>query len=280
MRDSARTTALDRAIITLLRPLVRLALKRGVAFGHLAELVKRAYVDVARDDFAVPGRKPTVSRVAVLTGLTRKEARRLLEDEPDGSGEPPRRRINRAARVVSAWVQDPVYRDGRGGPASLSFDGGVEPSFSSLVRAHGADVTPRAVLDELLRVGAVQRLKDGRLRLVERAYIPQADEAEKLAILGTDVADLIAAIEHNLDPTVETSFYQRKVAYDNLPASYLPKLQTVVRRRAQKLLEQLDGEMAQHDLDVSPQPEETGGRRAMVGIYYYQRDEDEGNESK
>ena len=282
MRDSARTTPLDRAIVTLLRPLVRLVLKRGLAFGHFAELLKRAYVEVARDDFAVPGRKPTVSHVAVLTGLTRKEARRLLEDAADGAGdgEAPRRRINRAARVVSAWVNDPDYRDGRGGPASLPFDGDRAASFSSLVQAHGADVTPRAVLDELLRVGAVKRLKDGRIRLVERAYIPQADEASKLDILGTDVADLIAAIEHNLDPESATPFYQRKVAYDNLPASYLPKLQALVRRRAQKLLEQLDLEMGRHDLDVSPQPDETGGRRAMVGIYYFQRDEDAGDEPK
>lgn len=265
---------LARAVVTLLKPLVRLLLRRGVAYGQFSELAKRAYVDVARSDFAVPGRKLTISRVAVLTGLTRKEAKRVLEADPSEAGASPRRRINRAARVVSAWVTDPAYHDGRGGPGSLVFDG-REASFSSLVREHGADVTPRAVLDELLRVGAVEHLQDGRIRLVERAYIPRADESEKLEILGTDVADLIASIEHNLDPERDASFYQRKVAYDNLPAEYLPRLQERVRAQAQALLEQLDREMAAHDLDVSPREDAAGGSRAMVGIYYFQEESEE-----
>ena len=63
---------------------------------------------------------------------------------------------------------------------SLPFEADSGPSFSELVRMHGADVTPRAVLDELLRVNAVRRLKDGRIRPVERAYVPQADDEQKL----------------------------------------------------------------------------------------------------
>ena len=271
-----RPAALSQAIVTLLKPLVRLVLKRGMAFGQFSELVKRAYVEVAQEDFAVPGRRLTISRIAVLTGLTRKEAKRVLESDPGDSSTGSRRRINRAARVVSAWASDPAYFDGRGSPGSLAFDeedGGA--SFSTLVREHGADVTPRAVLDELLRVGAVEHLKDGRIRLIERAYIPQADESEKLVILGSDVADLIASIEHNLEPEAGRPFFQRKVAYDNLPRAYLEQLQGRVRERAQQLLEELNDEMAEHDLDVSPDEGTAGGSRAMVGIYYYQKANEE-----
>jgi hypothetical protein len=274
---SSSHSALERAIVALLRPLVRLVLKRGVAFGQFAELTKQVYVEVAQKDFAVPGRKMTVSRVAVLTGMTRKEARRLLQQEPPKDSDNPRRRINRAARVLSAWTRDSTYHDGRGGPASLEFDSDSGPSFSRLVADHGGDVTPRAVLDELVRVGAVRSLKDGRLRPIERAYIPATDEAEKLAILGSDAADLIATIDHNLESDVEATFYQRKVSYDNLAASYLPQLRSIVRRDAQALLESLDREMSAHDLDVSPGAAHHGGRRAMVGIYYFE-DDDDGND--
>lgn len=280
--SESTSKALEQAVVTLLRPLVRLVLKRGMAFGQFAELVKRAYVDSARTDFEVPGRKLTISRVAVLTGLTRKEASRLMQEE-EGSGPEPgaRRRINRAARVVTAWIDDPTYHDGRGGPASLPFEAERGPSFSSLVADHGADVTPRAVLDELLRVGAVDRLKDGRLRLVERAYIPQADEAGKLEILGTDVADLVAAIEHNLDPEGGKPFFQRKVAYDNLPGDYLSRLRALLERKGQRLLEELNEDMARHDRDVGGESDGIDAAqaddryRAMIGIYYYQRENDE-----
>ncbi len=287
MSENERS-ALSRAVAMALRPLVRLALRRGMAFGQFSELVKRAYVEVARDDFAVPGRKPSISRLSVLTGLTRKEAKRVLEAEPGEEAAVSRRRINRAARVVTAWVQEPGYSDAGGRPLSLPFESDEGPSFSSLVRDHGADVTPRAVLDELLRVGTAETLDDGRVHLLERAYIPQADEAEKLAILGTDVSDLVAAIEHNLDRPEERPFYQRKVAYDNLPRGYLDELQALVRARAQELLESLDAEMGAHDRDVArphsgPTDEEPAEAskarsRAMVGIYYFQETSGEDDE--
>jgi hypothetical protein len=273
--SSPTPNPLERAIIALLKPLVRLLLTRGVAFGQFAELAKQVYVEVAKKNFAVPGRKMTVSRVAVLTGLTRKAARRLFDEDLLAGTPDPRRRINRAARVLSAWVQDAAYHDGRGGPASLDFDSDEGPNFSRLVADHGGDVTPRAVLDELLRVGAVQTLKNGRLRPVERAYVPQTDEAEKLAILGSDVGDLISSIDHNLDAKTNAAFYQRKVAYDNLPDSYLPALRTLVRRDAQTLLERLDAKMSAHDLDVTPGTSREGGRRAMVGIFYFEDDADD-----
>lgn len=273
--NSRDTRPLDLAVRALLRPLVRLLLRRGIAFGHFAELAKLSYVDAAQNDFGVDGRKTSVSRISVLTGLTRKEAKRLLEDTPPMDDETPRHRINRAARVVSAWVRDPQYHNGRGGPASLEFDSASGVSFSALVAEHGGDVGPRAVLDELVRVGAVESLRDGRLRLVERAYVPQNDEVEKLVMLGTDVGDLISTIDHNLDPDREAAFFQRKVAYNNLPADFLPELRRSVEGDAQSLLEQINDRMASHDVDTRPDGGGVGGHRAMVGIYYYEEESED-----
>ena len=267
--------ALERAVVALLRPLVRLVLKRGMAFGQFAELLKHAYVEAAEEDFAVPGRKLTISRVAVLTGLTRKEASRLMQAEPSVSESQARRRVNRAARVVSAWAVDAGFHDPNGAPVDLPFDASEGPTFARLVALHGADVPPRAVLDELMRVGAVVRQEDGRIHLVERAYIPAGDEAVKLDILGTDVADLIASIEHNLDPEVAVRFFQRKVAYDNLPADYLPALREILAQKGQGLLETLNEEMGRHDRDLGGEPGDGPRRRAMVGIYYFEDETDD-----
>jgi hypothetical protein len=274
MTDSVGS-ALEKSIVTLLRPVIRIALKRGVAHGQFAELVKQAFVKTAQSDFTVASGKTSISRIAVITGLTRKEASRLARDDFAPQQERTPRRINRAARVVSAWVGDEKYRDGRGAPTSLPFTADSGPSFSSLVSEHSGDVTPRAVLDELIRVGAVEALQDDRLRLVQRAYIPEADEGTKLDFLGTDVADLINSIENNLDPESETPFYQRKVAYDNLPAEYLPQLQKLLRLRGQNLLEELNTDMSRHDRDVQGESDSPDRRRAMIGIYYYEDSVDE-----
>lgn len=129
-----------------------------------------------------------------------------------------------------------------------------------------------------MRVGSVVRTKDGRIRPTARGYVPVADEAAKLAILGEDVADLICSIDHNLTPGDSEAFFQRKVAYDNLPPGYLPKLHKLVRRDAQNLLERLNRDMSKHDRDVRDRPQSDEGRgraRALLGVYYFEEEIDE-----
>jgi hypothetical protein len=243
------------------------------AMGTLLRYAKQAYVDAAAE-LAVPGRKPSISRIAVVTGLTRKEVSRLLKTNDRESA--PVERYNRAARVVSAWVREAAFRNASGRPMALPAEG--RRSFAELVRRHGGDVPSRAVLDELVRVGAVAHTRDGRLRLVTRAYVPRDGDEEKLAILGTDVADLgtdvadlVSSIDHNLMCAPEAAFFQRKVAYDNLVEPCLPELRGRARRRSQALLEQLDGFMARHDRDSNPKARGDAGNRAVLGIYYYEQ---------
>ena len=262
---------LARAVRTLLRPLVRILLRNGVPHATLVEFAKQAYVDVAAREFEVPGRKPSISRISVLTGLTRKEVSRLLKagDEPGA----PVERYHRATRVLTAWAREPDFRDGSGRPALLELDG--EGGFADLVRRHGGDVPQRAMLDELLRVGAVERARDGRLRLRNRAYVPSGGEADKLAILGEDVGDLITTIDHNLTHPPEEAFFQRKVAYDNLVGEALPGLRDLARRRSQALLEALDREMAPLDRDANPDARGSGRHRVVLGIHYLEHEVDE-----
>jgi hypothetical protein len=236
----------------------------------MADVVKQIYVDVAFEDFGLSGRKQTASRVSILTGLSRKEVARLRQLDT-GSDYETIQQYNRAARVISAWVREPEFHEVSGHPAPLPVEGNTA-SFSALVRRYSGDMPVRAILDELLRVRAVELLDDGRIRLLARSYVPGAGEVEKLGILGTDVADLIATIDWNLRTPVDETYFQRKVQYDNLPAEVMPELHVLARQRAQALIEQLDLWMAAHDRDVTPTVQGTGRKRAMLGIYYFEED--------
>ncbi len=261
--------ALSSAVVVLLRPLVRLLLRNGVSFATFSDLAKRVYVDVATEDFGIPGRKQSKSRVSVITGLSRKEVlrvKRLPGTDDLGAS----RRYNRAARVVSGWVRDRAFTDAAGSPVDLAAEGDGA-SFSRLVKLYSGDSPPRAVLDELLRVGAVVLTPEGKIRLRERSYVPADGEIEKIGILGTDVSDLISTIDHNI-VLPGSPFYQRKVCYDNLPAEVLPELKTLARARSQRLLETLDRWLSRRDRDFHPQVGGTGRKRAGVGIYYFEAD--------
>jgi len=161
--------ALEGAVRKVLRALFRVLLRHDMSFTAFEEMAKRVYVEVAMQDFAIEGKKPSISRASILSGLTRKEVRRLLslpqEAPPDGGG-----RYNRAARVLTAWLRDPDFLDQRGKPLALPMEG--DDGFAGLVRRHSGDMPTRAVLDELLRVGAVRQLDDARVALVTRAYVP------------------------------------------------------------------------------------------------------------
>jgi len=259
--------SLAHAMRRALRPIARILLRNGVPFRTFLDYAKQAFVDVAAAEFAVPGRKSSISRIAVITGLTRKDVSQLVKapDVESASAE----RYNRAARVLSAWVRETAFHDASGRPASLPLDG--RRSFAELVRRFAGDVPARAVLDELERVGAVTRTRDGRIRLVTRGYVPRTGEEHKLSILGTDVSDLVSSIDHNLTHPAEEAFFQRKVAYDNLVAECLPELRERTGRRAQALLELLDRYMSRNDRDTHPRVRGTGRHRAVVGIYYYEQ---------
>jgi len=272
MKQNAKH-ALLAAVLKLLQPLIRILLRNGIPFGTFADLAKHVYVKIAMEEFGLPNRKQTASRVSIITGLTRKEVSRiqgLSEIENEETIE----RYNRAARVVSGWVRDNRFLDSSGKPAVLPVEGnGV--SFSELVRHFSGDMPVRAVLDELDRVGVIDHLPDGRIRLLSRAYIPVTGEVDKLGILGTDVRDLICTIDNNITREADQRLLQRKVSYDNLPAEILPELRQLSAQKGQVLLEELDSWLSQHDRDNNPSVSGTGRHRAGIGIYYFEEDSTE-----
>jgi len=260
--------ALSMVVLRILRPLVRILLRNGISYGTFADLAKGVYIDVARQEFSIEDRKQSTSRVSILTGLSRKEVSRvgkLQRPSDQGSAE----RYNRAARVIAAWLREPDFIDGEGQPAILPMSG-MGATFSELVRRFSGDVPARAIRDELMRVGALEQLADGRFRLLARAYIPKISEIDKIHILGTDVRHLISTIDHNLRPNVSEPFFQRKVAYDNLPQEVLPQFRRLTVRKAQALLENMDRWLARHDRDTNPAVAGTDRNRAGIGIYYFE----------
>jgi hypothetical protein len=263
-------SALQRAVLRVMRALARVLIRNGLTLPAFVELAKRAWVDVALGDFTIPGRKPSISRASLLTGLTRKDVQRLVDARGDADAEAARAAPDhRAARVIAGWVYEADYRDA-GAPRDLAFDGDGA-TFSTLVRRYGGDVPPRAVLDELLQVGNVERLEDGRLRLLTRFYLPRSNDAARLGILGTDVAWLIGTIDHNLQGRVPARF-QRKVTYDNLPVEAVDAFRTLSARHAQELIELLGDWLARHDRDTNPAVEGSGRMRAGVGVFYFEED--------
>jgi len=255
------SSALSAAVLRMMRPLAAILLRYGMPYGVFAELARKAYVEEAFAQNTTSSRRPTISSVSAVTGLTRKETKRLKELEiiDDESSS---RRYSRAIRVVSGWVNDPRFQTSSGEPAILPLEG--EPaSFHLLVKQFSGDIPPAAMLSVLEDSGTVSVGEQG-VQLMERAYLPAANLSGKIDILGTDAAELIATIGHNLAAGPDERFFQRKVSNVLVHPDDVPAFRLMSNQKSQELLEEYHRWLSQH---------ETGKDQAepcyvAVGIYY------------
>jgi hypothetical protein len=252
------------ALFRLLRPLVRILLRNGLSVDAFEEVARRVYVDVAENEFALEGKKQTTSRIGVLTGLNRKEVARLLK-LPMSDTDAMSAQLNRAQRVLTAWLRDKDFLDEKGDPGILSFSGAG--SFSELVKRYSGDMPARAVADELIRVGVLHE-EGGALRLLARSYVPHAQSDELSNILGAHVSDLIDAIDHNMTHDREGARFERQVIYEHIPVSKIEGFRELSARWSQRVLEELDRWLASkktHDNNIDNKSEPTV--RLGLGIY-------------
>ncbi|MGD8568837.1 MAG: DUF6502 family protein [Gammaproteobacteria bacterium] len=266
--ESIKTT-LVKAVIKMLHPLAQMLLRYEVSHSEFTELAKRAYVDVAYKYFSIPNRKQTYSRVAVLTGLSRKEVVRLSqvdEEQPPPEKGP----LNRAKRVISGWLQDQDFLDDNNEPKDLALRG-EGATFEELVARYSGDITARAILDELIRVGAVSKLDKDTVRLTHHGFIPGKSEPAKINVLSTHATDLLSTAVHNLTHDDKDARFQRQVTYTDIPDSVIEEFKQYSHDKSLDLLRDFDRWLAEKKRTVEPGADEKTGR-VGVGIYYFKND--------
>ncbi len=194
----ARQALLD-AVRAILRPLVRQLIAYGITYPAFSRLVKEVYIEVGTRHFTLDFKKQTDSRVALVTGITRKEIGQIRR----GQTPPPSERIGLddtlPARVVSRWAGGTPYTAPDGRPYILPYEADDRACFVELVAELGGDIPPRAVLDELVRAGVATITPQGSVRLAARAYAPSRDVEDSLTALGRNAASLIETALDALD---------------------------------------------------------------------------------
>lgn len=251
-----------------LRPVARWLLRSGITWKEFAELARQAFVDTATEEFGLRGRPTNVSRVALLTGLARREVRRLRSASARATvpaGEEP---LNHATRVLSGWHLDCEFVDSDGRPRVLPAHGPA-PSFEVLLRRYAGDIPVTALVKELIRSGSIERLEDGSYRVLRRYYMPRPMDGHAVARAGSVLADLAATVEHNLSRGErEPSRFEGRAQSPRVDARNLPAFRAFVEREAQGLLERVDDWLVAHEL--RPDATEATAIRLGVGVYAIQ----------
>ena len=262
-RDSSSPDGdkLHAPLARLLRPLVRLLVRAGITYPALVELLRELYVNVAEYDFALPGKEQTDSRVSLLTGIHRKEVRRLR-----GAGAPVNAvpvAVSRTSRILARWIAEARYTDRAGRPLPLPRTAETGPSFEELVSSLTRDLRPRAVLDEWLDRGLATLDGEDRVVLAERAYVPKAGDDQQLYYFGRNLHDHIAAAVANVEGRAPP-YLERAVHYDGLSRELAERLAGRSREVALDALTTVNREA--HRACATDEP---GPWRWNFGIYVF-----------
>ena len=157
MQD-AKNNKLNSTFLMILQPIARLFLRTGRGYREYADLSKAAFVAVASEDYGVHGRPTNVSRIAAMTGLTRKEISRIRARLKNGEGAVTERGTP-LADIVAGWQSSEEFLDSEGEPRPLTLDGG-RGSFQSLVKQFAGDIPEGAMRKELQRIGRARQVDD------------------------------------------------------------------------------------------------------------------------
>lgn len=263
--------ALTKAIRNILYPLVYLLMRTGMHFPQLAELLKEIYIDVANKEFPLENKKQTQTRLSFITGVHRKDVKRLQESKEQAQEHSDRNKqepetVNLGVKLVSNWLKEPRFQDSKGEPLVLPLKSETEASFDELVETiYKQNIRSRVVLDEWLSRGIVV-LEGKKVKLCTDAYIPKESQSEKAFFLGHNVADHLSAASLNL-LSDSPEFFDRCVYYDDLSNDSIVELQEMVNEDGMVLLKKINkraSELKRKDIQKS-----STKQRINIGLYLY-----------
>ncbi len=257
------------ALLGILRPLIRYLIGRGWTYPVLRELLKSVYVAETEKHCGGDPAGVTDSRISLLSGIHRKDVKRLraeLREPTDGVAL--RHEAGLAARVVAAWVSMPRYVDARKRPRVLPLNArGGRISFVKLVREVRADMRPNVILEDLVRVGVAEFGKGGTIRLLRNAYVSDLPR-DKVTYFGENLRDHLQSALHNLTGQREP-FLERAVYYEVIAPEALDLVRPELFRLSEKFLHEVNRKVMPLNAQAVRR-HEAHGHRMRLGVFYYE----------
>jgi hypothetical protein len=255
-----------KALFVAIKPIAKSLLHSGIGYKEFSDIAKSAFIEVATDDYGLRGRPTNISRVAIMTGITRKEVGKIRERNLDLVAE-----ISISESPMSVllhhWSSDSAYIDKDGKPKDLQYEG--KNSFVSLVRGCVGDIPPGAIRTELVRAGCITELDNKAVRWVKRAFIPSAIDERLVLGLESSIHSLADTVAFNCNPArTGKPKYQRLVSVDGIPADRLAGIQEVASSKLHNFVEDFDAYLSLQEDKVRDQPD--SGIQVGVGLYYYE----------
>ncbi len=254
----------------LLGPIIRMLLRSGITWAEFSDLSKEVFVEIARSDYGIQGRPTNAARVAMITGLSRREVSRvrdiLLGHEPKQLSSE-----SRISRILTGWHVDSEFCDASGAPLPLP-ETGDGPSLARLFNRYAGDLPHGALEKELSNLGLIAKTRDGKYVAKSRHYVRTKFDPDIVKYMGTALREHGATLAHNIDQERKgPPRFERMVTNTNVSSRSVKAFQQLIEERGEEFLEEIDAWLSNHE--VKPTSKSPGRSIRMgVGIYLFQED--------
>jgi hypothetical protein len=281
MEAASKTSSEERdallALFTaLLRPLMPVALERGISVREISDSVRRAYVHVLEGRMAGQDRQLSDARLALVAGLTRSEVKMFRDPRRKTSGAggsiTP---FQQVAKLLTVWHTHPRFSGAYGLALDLDLLAGADPSrrsFAELVETSVPGADRDVLLDELIATNSAEIVDQNTLRCRARAAVRRSSDDDKVSPLIDRAAKCLEAVAssfaHNLLRENSDKTYFERTVVSNHPLSERSRdeFSAIAQNRGDSYVTELDSWIAKHtEPDESP-----AGRRYGVGVYFFE----------
>ena len=254
MSDTARAH-LIHAFRKVLRPLVKILIRAGVRHDEFVEVIKGVYVEAAVRDGTGQAGPLTRSRVALATGVPRRDVDRYIDNEALLTPPAPTHATT-LTEVLHIWNTDPRYLGPYGVPLEIDFDTTPGRRFTELVRRADASADAVMVLDDLVRSGVVVMSGERYLKVTSRTYVmPESMSPVMLEHLGNTLANLATTLQFNMGDPESPKRLERSVFADNgIEPEDMAEFERYARERVQQLIVDIDDWLASNGKKRPPTP--------------------------
>ncbi len=257
MQNESKTVTL--IIVALFKPVLRLALRYGLRLQEILEALKVALAQVGQAELKRQSDRGNLSKLSLLTGIQRRELKRLI------SGEKKTDNLNLLSRILGQWQTHPDFSSkGRADALAVS---GAESEFANLVKSISTDVNPYTVLAALEEKGALKR-QGAKVVLVKKVLTPAEGSLDGLEMLAADSNNLFEAVTTNILDKPEVPNLHITTSYDNISLQELEKIREWVLDQGTAFHEAARIFLAKHDKDANPRIyKKEGGAKVTITTF-------------
>jgi hypothetical protein len=247
----------------------------GIGYAEFSSIAKTAFVQVASEDYGIRGRPTNASRIAAMTGLSRKEVSRIRTDAPSTYWSPDMQ-ATPVNTLLHHWHFDPDFSEMPGKPKALPLEGDI--SFATLAKRYAGDIPTGAMKTELCRAGVVREAGE-KLTVVKRYSFPSSFNEDYVRKLAYSLRNLASTAAHNAVVRgaggarirADQGRFERFARSDRLPPDSLREFEHWVVSEGAQFLERAAYWLGTHEIPHVAWPS-TPQTDVGVGVYFFIQD--------